>query len=122
MTDRITPHFIREEFACKGKTCGCHGNTVDVNLAKALNLLRLHFNQPVKITSGFRCKKHNKAISGSKNSQHMKGKAADFKVKNTSPRKVYLYLTDMYPDKYGIGQYKTFVHLDVRENKARWRD
>ena len=119
MTDRITPHFIREEFACGD---GCGKDTVDVNLAKALNLLRLHFNKPVTINSGFRCKKHNKAIKGSKNSQHLQGKAADFVVKDTSPRKVYLYLTDMYPDKYGIGQYKTFVHLDVRENKARWRD
>jgi hypothetical protein len=25
-----------------------------------------------------------------------------------------------YPNKYGLGLYKDFVHIDVRSKKARW--
>jgi hypothetical protein len=39
--------------------------------------LREHFNKPIKVESFFRCYKLNKAIGGSKNSQHMKGEAID---------------------------------------------
>lgn len=120
MRERITPHFYRDEFQCK---CQCGGDTVDVNLAKALNLLRLHFNKPVTINSGFRCKAYNKKIGGSKKSQHMTGKAADIKVKDVSARKVQLYLKDMYPDRFGVGSYKRFTHLDVRSGgPVRWKD
>lgn len=117
MTDRITQHFTRKEFECH---CGCGGDTIDVNLAKVLNLLRLHFNKQVTINSGFRCKKHNKSVGGGKNSQHLKGKAADIVVRGVNPKKVCSYLRKMYPDKYGIGQYNKFTHIDVREIKARW--
>lgn len=34
---------------------------------------------PIVVTSGFRCPKLNKAVGGAKNSQHMKGEAADIK-------------------------------------------
>ena len=34
---------------------------------------------PILVTSGFRCPKLNKAVGGAKNSQHMKGEAADIK-------------------------------------------
>ena len=115
---RITPHFTRDEFKCP---CGCGSDTIDVELMKALNLARLHFRKPIKITSGFRCRKHNKATPGAaKKSMHMEGKATDFRVKGISARKVNSYLNRMYPDKYGIGLYSNRVHLDVRETKARW--
>lgn len=114
---RITPHFTRKELECK---CGCGKDTVDVELAKVLNLCRLHFNKPVKVTSGNRCKKHNKAVGGKKNSLHLVSKAADIKVKDVSAKKVQSYFKSMYPDKYGIGSYKTFTHIDVRLTKVRW--
>lgn len=34
---------------------------------------------PIVVTSGFRCPKLNKAVGGAKNSQHMKGEAADIR-------------------------------------------
>ena len=27
---------------------------------------------------------------------------------------------DKYPDKYGIGMYSSFTHIDTRRTKARW--
>ncbi|MBR3569238.1 MAG: hypothetical protein IKN96_00345 [Oscillibacter sp.] len=41
-------------------------------------------------------------------------------VKGVPPEKVYAYLTGKYPNKYGIGKYQTFTHIDVRPSKARW--
>lgn len=45
-----------------------------------LEYIRLHFNKPVTINSGFRCKKLNTATGGSKKSQHMTGQAADIEI------------------------------------------
>ena len=45
--------------------------------AYVLEPLRVAMNEPIKIGSGFRCQKLNKAVGGVYNSQHMKGQAAD---------------------------------------------
>lgn len=45
--------------------------------AYVLEPLRVAMNEPIKIGSGFRCQKLNKAVGGVYNSQHMKGQAVD---------------------------------------------
>ena len=45
--------------------------------ANVLEPLRVAMNEPIKIGSGFRCHKLNKAVGGVYNSQHLKGQAAD---------------------------------------------
>jgi uncharacterized protein YcbK (DUF882 family) len=113
----ISKHFSRDEFACK---CGCGFDTVDIELIAILEDVREHFDKPIKINSGCRCAKHNKAVGGEANSLHMIGRAADFVVQGPSPAKVYQYLTGKYPEQYGIGIYPTWVHADSRTTKARW--
>jgi len=44
---------------------------------KIFEPIRKHFNKPIYISSGYRCKALNTAIGGAKNSQHMKGEALD---------------------------------------------
>lgn len=44
-----------------------------------LEPLRHHYGRPIIITSGFRCEKLNKAVGGSKTSQHRFGQAADIR-------------------------------------------
>lgn len=112
----LSRHFSRSEFACKD---GCGFATVDVKLLELLEVIRKHFNKPVTITSGCRCEKHNKKIGGALNSKHMQGIAADIKVKDVSPEEVYKFVDLFMPNKYGIGLYSTWVHVDVREDK--WR-
>jgi hypothetical protein len=52
-----------------------------VELVKnVLDPIREHFGRPVTVNSGYRGKKLNKAIKGSKNSQHCKGQAADIEI------------------------------------------
>lgn len=113
----LSRHFNRNEFSCK---CGCGKDTIDFELVMVLEHIRSHFNTPVYINSGARCVTHNKLIGGSRNSQHVKCKAADIAVKNHSPAEVYDFLESEYPDKYGLGLYDGFVHVDVRRGKARW--
>ena len=110
-------YFERSEFAC---SCGCGFDAVDVELLAVLENLREESLQAVTINSACRCAEHDKAIGGVKNSQHVRGKAADIVVKNQSPEFVGKWLDEKYPDKYGIGIYDTFVHIDVRDVKARW--
>lgn len=42
-----------------------------------LDPLREAYGKPVTVTSGYRCEVLNKAVGGSKTSEHMKGMAAD---------------------------------------------
>ena len=51
---------------------------------------------------------------------HLVGKAADIIVEGVEPQDVYEYLCSQYPYCYGIGNYKRWTHIDVRQDKARW--
>lgn len=115
-TSYKSKYFKPREFGCR--CCG-KVNTVD-ELLVVLDKLREYFDSPVVITSGTRCAKHNKAVGGAVASQHLYGTAADIKVKGVPPSEVDKYLINTYPDKYGIGMYNTFTHVDVRAYKARW--
>ena len=73
------------------------------------------------ITSGYRTESHNKKVGGAKKSIHMMGIATDIVVKGVAPEDVAAYAELLMPDKGGIGLYRTFVHIDVRHEKARWK-
>ena len=74
----LTPHFRVREFACRD---GSDPIFVEEELAALLEAIRLHFGCPVAITSGFRTAAHNASIPGaSPHSQHLYGRAADFRV------------------------------------------
>ena len=86
MNTPVTMHFTIEELyasaTAKAKGIDNHPNTQQmINLvylcAYVLEPLRVAMNEPIKIGSGFRCEKLNKAVGGVSNSQHMKGQAVD---------------------------------------------
>lgn len=118
-THQISEHFKVREFA--QKDFRCDKVIVDTELIDVLEEIRAHFNKPVIVTSGYRTPEYNKKIGGVKNSQHTKGTAADIKVSGIPAKEVQKYLKNKYPDKYGIGSYLNFTHIDVRAEKARWR-
>lgn len=112
----LTAHFSRSEFSCK---CGCGFDTVDYALLTELERLRRHLDMPIRIVSGCRCPQYNAAIGGSLRSQHIKGRAADIQVALPTET-VYGHLITVNPDRYGIGKYSSWVHIDTRNYKARW--
>jgi hypothetical protein len=69
----VTAHFQQSEFACR--CCG-HG-AAKPKLIAALEWVRRDWGQPMTVTSGFRCAKHNAEVGGAPNSAHLTGDAAD---------------------------------------------
>lgn len=46
-------------------------------VTNVLDKLRDEWGRPIIVTSGYRCKELNAAVGGARNSQHLKGQAAD---------------------------------------------
>ena len=115
--DFFAKYFKQSEFACH---CGCGNSTMSALLLDRLDALRAELNTPIRISSGFRCLKHNRSVGSSDGSQHPKGTAADIMVKGYTPSQIYAILEEKFPTSCGIGKYKTFVHFDVRAKRARW--
>ena len=86
MNTPVTMHFTIEELyasaTAKAKGIDNKPSTQQmINLvylaAYVLEPLRVAMKEPIKIGSGFRCERLNKAVGGVYNSQHLKGQAAD---------------------------------------------
>lgn len=111
----LSGHFNRSEFAC---SCGCGYDTVDSVLLEALEAIRVHFGQPVTVTSACRCPSHNFDVGGAKGSQHKKGRAADIYVKSVAPADVASFAEELG---MSVGRYASFTHIDSRSGPpARW--
>lgn len=59
-----------------------------------LEPVREYYNVPVRISSGYRSSELNKAIGGSRKSQHSNGMAADFEVGGHSNYEVALWISE----------------------------
>lgn len=93
-------------------------------LAINLQVLRDHLGKPVKVNSGYRSPAHNMNVGGAHNSQHLYGRAADIVVDGYTPFQVAgiieKLITEGKMKDGGLGLYRSFVHYDVRERRARW--
>ena len=113
----LTKNLSRDEFACK---CGCGLDTVDIKTVQAVQKIRDHYDRAVTITSGCRCKRHNKKVGGGQNSQHLVCRAADFTVMGIDPLIVQDWVKHNLFD-VSMGAYDTFTHIDTRSGEAaRW--
>ena len=87
---QLTEHFTLEEFTfsstakARGIDNSVSSQKVVDNLRnlceQVLEPLRSYANQPITISSGYRCKALNKVVGGARNSQHMTGEAADIHI------------------------------------------
>ena len=121
-TRQLSPSFKVREFACKGSDVVL----LDDELVVLLQCIREHFGKPVYITSGY-----NAAVGGSKSSQHLLGRAADFHVEGVPVAAVAAYAETLLPSRGGIGRYPKdaahpkrstgWVHIDTRAGKSRWK-
>jgi uncharacterized protein YcbK (DUF882 family) len=113
----LSYNLSRYEMECK---CGCGLDTADITLVQIVQSVCDFFECKVRITSGCRCKEHNKNVGGVKDSQHLLGRAADCKFVGVSTLDVYKYLCIEYPTANGFGLYNNFNHIDSRNEPARW--
>lgn len=87
---QLTEHFTLEEFTtsstakARGIDNSVSSQRIIENLRnlceQVLEPLRSYANQPITISSGYRCKALNKVVGGARNSQHMTGEAADIHI------------------------------------------
>ena len=120
---KVSDHFNSTEFRCRCGECEFSKEFVPHELLLIiLEDVRTSFDVPVTITSCKRCESHNKAVGGVKDSQHVKGTAADIQVAEWAPSAVYDFIDERYGDKVSLGKYNSFVHVDVRmPGGARWK-
>ncbi len=117
---QLSEHFSETEFRCR--CCSqMHQDGMYPHLIDVLEHIRaLAGDVPVRVVSGYRCKRHNTAVGGARSSQHMNGTACDMQVKGVSPLDLARIAEQVMPAGGGIGLYDSFLHVDVRRNRARW--
>jgi uncharacterized protein YcbK (DUF882 family) len=114
----LSKSFNGSEFTCN---CGCDKAEVSPRLVSSLQQLRDIVARPVRIISGYRCAKHNAAVGGASNSQHLLGCAADIAIPGWTPAQIYEAALKVPGFKMGgIGVGHGVFHVDVRESYARW--
>lgn len=75
-------------------------------------------NKPITINSAYRSPEWNRKIGGARHSQHVQGRALDLNPpKGFTVRGFYDLIRSNHRELgvNGIGLYKTFVHVDIRE-------
>ena len=95
-----------------------------------LDGIRSHYNKPIRITSGYRCPKLNKAIGGSSTSQHCaqnKDAAIDFEFFDTSVNleAVFHWITQLsnLPFDQCIAEFlpEGWIHISYKSNGEKNR-
>jgi len=114
---QLSPHFHVDEFYSRG-----NGDLkLNQELITRLEKLRKKLGSPIRIMSGYRDPRYNRAVGGVKNSQHLLGRAADIVVKD---QRIEIIARKAESVGFkGVGAYykQGFVHVDVRLGPtARW--
>jgi zinc D-Ala-D-Ala carboxypeptidase len=132
---KLSPHFILAEMIKSQTADRLHidnypNEEVIVQLKSLcthiLEPIRTHFNKPLVVLSGYRCKALNTAAGGSLTSQHMKGQAADIEVAGISNWDVLEWIKDNLEYDQLIQEYmvvgspqKGWVHVSYNHGKNR---
>jgi uncharacterized protein YcbK (DUF882 family) len=121
----MTKNFSKEEFDCNDGSempINIYHNMVKV--ANQLQILRNYLGKPIQINSAWRSEEYNASVGGVKDSQHIMGRAADIVVRDLNPIEVYNTIEELIEKgdmlQGGLGLYDTFVHYDIRGERARW--
>lgn len=108
-------NFREEEFACQH--CGEKG--IKLELVEKLQELRDRYNKPIRVTSGYRCRKHPieavKDIPGS----HNEGYAVDIACDRENAYEILGLALQLKFTGIGVNQKGNarFLHLDISKDK-----
>lgn len=110
--------FKDEEMRCK--CCGALPTPIKENIKalvdNVLDPVREKLGKAINVTSGYRCPKHNRAVGGVTNSQHLQGEAAD--ITTGSPdgnlRLIRLIVKNGRYDQVIL--YPSFIHVSWKRN------
>ena len=135
MATRLTANFTLEELIVSptAKRLGLPNTPSPEHIAnmkyvceKILEPVRAHFGKPIQINSSYRAPLVNKAVGGSKTSQHSNGEAVDFEIPGISNKVVADWVGDnlefdqvileFYNAKDGANS--GWVHASIKRNGA----
>jgi uncharacterized protein YcbK (DUF882 family) len=75
-------------------------------------------HRPLVVLSAYRTQAHNKAVGGAPNSQHLLGRALDIRAEHLASGAlgdiVRKLAATAHAEIGGVGQYASFVHVDIR--------
>lgn len=116
-----TKNFKVSEFTCH---CGCGFNIIDQRVINIAQTIRDALGVPVRVNSGCRCAKKNKACGGTDGSFHMKGKAADLSC-NLGAVKMFETVKKLknegkLPDLEYCILYKWGIHIDCGSKRKKF--
>lgn len=96
------------------------GNVIEL-AEKCLEPIRMKFG-PTKISSGYRCPELNRAIGGSKNSQHTKAEAADLQFRSSVDlEEVFEWIKDNVDFDQVIYEFGAWIHISRKKEGNRGR-
>ena len=118
----LTAHFSLREMCASGTAIRLGiENVPDEAVIKRLQQLCEHVLEPlrqrfgvIRITSGYRCERLNRAVGGVKNSQHLRGEAADIHVSDIEVgRKMFRFIKENL-------EFDQLLFEHIRENGVCW--
>lgn len=118
----LSANLNTSEFSCQCKHTDCIEQKVDIELIKKLQSIRDWISLPLKVTSGYRCAKHQEDLrkagveTATSVSQHELGKAADIKCTSLTTGELAQKAEKFFD---AIGVSNSFVHVDMRSDKKR---
>ena len=115
---QLSANFKVKEFACKD---GSDAILVAPKLVMLLQTIRSYYGKAVVVNSAYRTPQYNAKVGGVEQSQHCYGTAADISISGVKPSVLAEYIRKLMPDFGGVGIYSSFVHVDVREERADWK-
>ena len=120
----LSKYFNTKEFTCHCQFPDCSKQRISKALITKLDNVRTELKQPLIVTSGFRCFKHQAFLRAAgvnsvvaKQSTHELGNAADI-VPSNGNMEGFEDLCSKQFDSIGLA--KNFLHVDLRIGKRRW--
>lgn len=117
-------YFKRAEFRCPCGRCGGFPVEPQESIVRTVDEIRYRLGIPISIVdgggSGVRCAAHNAEVGGVANSQHLFGLAADLHSA-ASPAEMKAAAEEVLGHTGGIGLYGWGIHVDTRQEYARWK-
>lgn len=84
-----------------------------------LDPVREHFGAPVRVSSGLRGPALNRAVGGSRSSQHCLGEAADFRVSGRTVKEVCIWIRENLVYDQLIFEFGRWTHVSYRKGRNR---
>ena len=132
MAKQLTKNFNSREFDCKDGTPVPHRdyNGLEALCRQMLEPMRAKYGR-VTVHSGYRTASHNAAVGGASQSYHRydihdgNDQAADISCAKGTPadwaRTANWLRNRRRGGKGGLGIYRTFIHIDIRDYPSTWR-